>query len=243
MYQNINAWREILARTFAGFTEQDNVSPDWLINPATRRRLKLDKYYPEAGLAVRFLGLMAKGQGRPSDEEVQETEQRDQLRAELCRLNGVQLFMIDPAEDVVKQLDSLLRLLSRASRTLAQSEQPPAFKQRWMPALSLARERATALRERVAKDPTQMQATLADSWRDREATLANLVMEPAPTPTRPVTATFAVGQRVRHDRFGDGVITEMRADGNDQALTILFDATQERTFLLSLVYDKLTLAG
>ena len=61
MYTEMNAWREILARTFDGFFEQDNVSPEWLINPATKRRLKLDKFYPEAGLAIRFIGLVAKG--------------------------------------------------------------------------------------------------------------------------------------------------------------------------------------
>jgi hypothetical protein len=238
MYQNINAWREILARTFAGFSEQDNVSPEWLVNPATRRRLKLDKYYPEAGIAVRFLGLMAKGQGRLSDEEAWETEQRDQTRVELCRQHGVQLFLLDPMEDSVKQLDGLVRTLSRASRTLAQSDQPPAYKQRWMPALSLARERATAVRERVSKDPTQMMATLSEGWRDREANLAVRAAEP--TPASPVTASYSTGQRVRHERFGEGVIIELRGEGSEQTLTILFDATQERTFLLSLVHDKLT---
>jgi hypothetical protein len=238
MYQNINAWREILARTFAGFSEQDNVSPEWLVNPATRRRLKLDKYYPEAGIAIRFLGLMAKGQGRLSDEEAWETEQRDQTRAELCRLHGVQLFLLDPMEDAVKLLDGLVRTLSRASRTLAQSDHPPAYKQRWMPALSLARERATAVRERVAKDPVQMMNTLSEGWRDREANLAGRAAEP--TPTSPVTTSYSTGQRVRHERFGEGVIIEVRGEGSEQTLTILFDATQERTFLLSLVHDKLT---
>ena len=97
MYVEMNAWREILARIFEGFTEQDNVSPAWLINPATKRRLKLDKYFPEATIAIRFIGLTAKGQGRQSDWEVQETEQRDQTRVELCRINGVQLVLIDPA--------------------------------------------------------------------------------------------------------------------------------------------------
>ena len=62
----MNAWREILARIFDGFKAQDNVSPEWLINPATRRRLKLDRLYPDAGVAIRFAGLTAKGQ-RPSD--------------------------------------------------------------------------------------------------------------------------------------------------------------------------------
>ncbi len=123
MYTEMNAWREILARTFDGFFEQDNVSPEWLINPATKRRLKLDKFYPEAGLAIRFIGLVAKGQRRQSDGEVAETENRDETRVELCRQHGVQLVLIDPVDDVRKQLDHLLQALTRASRTLAQSEQ------------------------------------------------------------------------------------------------------------------------
>ena len=69
-YFAMNAWREILARIFEDLPNQDNVSPDWLINPATKRRLKLDKYYPDIGIAFRFVGLTAKGQGRQSDWEV-----------------------------------------------------------------------------------------------------------------------------------------------------------------------------
>ena len=33
MYLAISAWRELLARVFTGFSEQDNVSPEWLVNP------------------------------------------------------------------------------------------------------------------------------------------------------------------------------------------------------------------
>ena len=124
-----------MARVFNGFTEQDNVSPAWLVNPTTRRRLKLDKYYPEAGIAVRIVGLTAKGQGRQSDLEVADAEQRDQTRADLCRQNGVQLFLLDPEEDVLKSLDHFLRVLARASRLLAQSEQPAKHKSEWMPRL------------------------------------------------------------------------------------------------------------
>ena len=63
IYLNMNAWQEIQARVFEGFTVQSNVSPNWLINPATRRKLKLDQYYPEAAIALRNVGLTAKGRG------------------------------------------------------------------------------------------------------------------------------------------------------------------------------------
>ena len=242
MYTEMNAWREILARTFDGFFEQDNVSPEWLINPATKRRLKLDKFYPDAGLAIRFIGLVAKGQRRQSDGEVAETENRDETRVELCRQHGVQLVLIDPVDDVRKQLDHLLQALTRASRTLAQSEHTLAHKQKWMPALHEARSRATRLHSSLGKNTEQMMSTLSESWRDREAGLAlELQTAPAPLPKRTgPTPTFAEGQRVQHERFGPGTITQISGDGK---LTINFDGSQERTFGIEFVQDKLTPIG
>jgi hypothetical protein len=246
MYLSISAWREILARAFAGYIEQDNVSPDWLVNPATNRKLKLDKYYPDAGIAVRFVGLTAKGQGRQSDWEALETEQRDQTRAELCRQNGVQLATIDPNEDVVKQMDSLLSIMARASRLLAQSSRPDSYKMQWMPALASARDRAEKVRSALAKNPEQMVANLADSWREREAGVA-LELSTAATAVNPkqdrsaaaATLVLSPGQRVRHLKFGDGVVTRIDGNGEQATVAILFDAAEERTFLAGLLYDKL----
>lgn len=246
IYLAMSAWREILARTFAGFTEQDNVSPDWLVNPATNRKLKLDKYYPDAAIAIRFIGLTAKGQGRQSDWDVLETEQRDQTRAELCRQNGVQLATVDPNEDFVKQLDGLLSTLSRASRVLATNRSKlDAHKAQWLPALAAARDRAEKLRSLVAKNPDQMMANLADAWRDREAGIALELNAPSPTaaPNRVATAprklVLSPGQRVRHLKFGDGVVTRIDGSGSAAMVSILFDASAERTFQADLVYDKL----
>lgn len=238
MYLEINAWREILARAFEGFTEQDNVSPAWLINPATRRRLKLDKYYPEAGIAIRFIGLMAKGQGRQSDWEVKETEQRDETRAELCRTNGVQLVLIDPADDPRKQLDHLLQALTRTSRVLAQSQASMQHKQKWMPALHDARGRAAKVHTSLGKNPDQVMASLAESWRDRETGMAQELQAVSATPQRrKARVSYVVGQRVHHERFGAGTVTKLNEAGE---LSISFDASQERTFVSDLVQDKLT---
>jgi hypothetical protein len=246
IYLSISAWREILARTFAGYKEQDNVSPDWLVNPATNRKLKLDKFYPEAAIAIRFIGLTAKGQGRQSDWEVLETEQRDQTRTELCNRNGVQLATIDPNEDIVKQMDALLSILARASRMLAQGSQPDSFKMQWMPALAAARDRAEKLRSALVKDPEQMIANLADAWREREAGGA-LDLSRSSTPNGPRPANngslanmvLSTGQRVRHLKFGDGVVTRIDGSGESATVAILFDAAEERTFMAGLLYDKL----
>ena len=250
LYFSISAWREILARIFTGFAEQDNVSPDWLVNPATRRKLKLDKYYPDAGIAVRFIGLTAKGQGRQSDWEVMETEQRDQTRAELCRQNGVQLATIDPNEELVKQFDALLSILARASRTLAQNSRPgvnTAAKTQWMPALAAARDRAEQLRSAIVRSPEQMMANLADAWREREAGVA-LELNTPPARTQPKNGgaahlVLSPGLRVRHLKFGDGVITRIEGSGEEAKVAILFDAAEERTFMAGLLADKLEAGG
>jgi len=238
-YTVMSAWREILARTFDGFAEQDNVSPDWLVNPGTNRRLKLDKFYPEARVAIRFVGLTAKGQGRQSDVELMDAEERDRIRAELCRQNGVQLATVDPSEDIVKQMDGLLSTLARASRLLAQSDRPAKEKSQRMPALAAARERAEELRRRLARDTEQMVASLADSWRDREAGVALELSAPAPAlAAAPVNLVLSTGQRVRHTRFGEGVITRIDGSGGGAMVSILFDAAQERTFQADLLGDK-----
>lgn len=241
-YLNMNGWREILARIFDGFTDQDNISPEWLINPATRRRLKLDKFYPEAGIAVRFVGITAKGQPRQSDWDALESEQRDQTREELCRVNNVQLLLLNPLDDPIKQLDNLIRMMGRASRVLAQGQRPPGEKERWMPALSLAREQAGLLRTRVAQNPEQVMATLSENWRDREAgLLAQLQPTPHPTPRKRAKALkLEPGQRVRHERFGEGVVTGMQGENGDRQISILFDGASERTFLATLIADKIT---
>jgi hypothetical protein len=245
IYIAVSGWRELLARVLKEFNPQENVSPEWLVNPATKRRLKLDLFYPEASLAFRFVGLTAKGQGRQSDWEVMEEEQRDQTRQELCRQQGVQLLLIDPLEEPVKQIDHLIRLLSRANRLIAQGDRPLAEKMVWQPRLSAAVNQAEELRARVARNPEQMMANLAESWRDRELDGGSgLPPEPLPIPANAAAALppLAVGQRVQHVKFGAGVVTALNGKGVEATVSILFDGDQERTFLAALIADKLTLA-
>jgi len=245
LYVAIAAWREILARVFDGFTRQENVSPPWLTNPATRRRLKLDIFYPEAGMAFRFVGLTAKGQKRQSDLEVAEEEERDQVRQDLCRQHDVQLFLIEPLDDPLKQMDNLGRLLSRAGRSLAQSDHPTAYKIIWQPRIAEARERAEETRRLMTRQPEQMLVTLADSWRDREAGLFDAPPPPPAADERAIRralATLDVGQRIAHSKHGEGVITALNGTGDDATVTILFDGDQSRTFLVAYALDKLSAA-
>lgn len=237
---NIMAWREILARTMQDFVAQHDVSPAWLVNPATNRRLKLDLLYPETGLAVRFVGLTAKGQPKQSDWELEEEAQRDQTREELCREHGVELFLLDP--DHPHPNEQLLRLrsiLSRLSRTLAGSDRSHQDKQTLMPRLAEARSRLDDITRRV-KSPDNL-ALFAELWRDRETAAVVTARPPAPPSgaksVRPLR--LDAGARVEHVRFGPGVVESATADGGDSQIIILFDSGEQRTFLASLVSDKL----
>ncbi len=113
-----------------------------------------------------------------------------------------------------------------------------------MPALAAARTRAEKLRSLVVKNPEQMTATLAEGWRDREAGIAVELSRPSVetrTPTAAPNLVLSLGQRVRHMRFGDGVVTRIDGAGGEAMISILFDAGEERTFQADLLYDKLEL--
>lgn len=245
-YLSVNAWREIFARVFDDPDLQSNVSPDWLINPATRRRLKLDYLCQSVGVAVRFAGLTGKGRRRRGDWELLEEEQRDQTRDELCRLHGFQLAVIDPFDDPIKQMDRFLTVLSRARRLTALDGRGGQEKGVSMDALAAAVQRANQLRFTLSRSPEQTVGTLAEAWRDREANIATSLQEAAavkaPQPTRSQQRTLAqldCGQRIVHTHFGDGIITEVNGEGVDKRIKILFDGDEERTFLASLLADKL----
>lgn len=249
-YLHMNAWREILARGFDGQEMQPNVTPEWLVNPATRRRLKLDYLFPGIDVAVRFTGLTAKGQGRRSDWEAMEDEQRDQTRVELCKEHGVQLAVIDPADDPVKQMDGLLTVLSRASRVVAQSDKERAAKKKAMNDLAKVLKETTRIRTNLTQKPEQTLATLAESWRDREAGISTELQQSSTLAQTSANGAkvarkfkqLDTGQRIAHSHFGAGVITAVDGEGADMRISILFDGDRERTFLAALVVDKLRVA-
>ena len=72
----MNGWREVLARIFDGFETEYGVTPEWLVNPDTNRRLKLDCLFPDVGVAVRFVGLEGNTKRRKSDQEVEDGGRR-----------------------------------------------------------------------------------------------------------------------------------------------------------------------
>ncbi len=239
---NMMAWREILARIFDGFARQEDVTPDWLVNPGTRRRLKLDVLYPEIGIAVRFVGLQGKRKGPISDEERWEEEQRDEIRAELCRQHGVHLILIPVlSERPGEALRALSAALGQATRRMAQGDREPSDKLRLMPLLAKARRACEELIQRV-RSPEDL-ALYAELWRDREtAVITALQAQPIRKPEKGKSSNpsrYAEGMAVKHATFGPGTVIAIVPEGDDARVIVQFVTAGERTFLASLVADKL----
>ena len=232
-------WNEILARVFEGFTVEKNASPDWLVNPATKRKLKLDYLYPDIGVAVRFTGMKAKGQRRKSDWEELEDRSRDEVRRELCRQQGIDLALINPFDPFPKeQLRQLQMILGAASRRLARAKRFKG-KAALMEQLNQARHRLDEIARQVKK-PEDL-TPYAEAWRDREANLiADLRRSPAPTPKRKIDPSrLRVGQKVKHSHFGVGTVSAIETGEDDTYVTINFVTKGERKFALSLLAGKL----
>ena len=241
-YLLIMGWNEILARTFEGFDKEKHVSPEWLINPATNRKLKLDYLYPDIGIAIRFTGMKAKGQRRKSDWEELEDQSRDEIRRELCRLNGVDLVLIVPHDPFPKeQLRRLQMALGSASRRLAKAKR---FKGKvaLMAQLNQARKRLDEISRHIEK--TEDLTPYAESWRDREAqAIAEAQKVSAAFSNRKINPKrLKVGQKVKHSHFGVGTVTAIEKGEDDNFVTINFFTKGERKFALSLLAGKLVVS-
>jgi len=231
----VNGWREVVARIFDGFDVEYGLTPEWLVNPDTNRRLKLDYFFPDINVAVRFVGLTGTSRRRrKSDEEVALDEDRERVRADVCREHGVVLVSIDPDGEPRVALRSLETGLARASAQLAQSDVPHERKRVLMPQLSAARRRAGEFTTRLAN--SQKLNLYAEMWRDRQAALAAQAPKSKPTaPPRP----YRVGMAVVHERFGPGQVIAVEPDGSHMKVTVDFVESGVRSFYASLVGDKL----
>ena len=232
------AWREILAEVLEGVPARENVSPDWLVNPHTGRRLQLDVFYPDLQMAVHFVGAQpAARRRRVSDQEAAEAAAREEARRDLCRRHGVALATIDlTSTEPRRELDKLQVALSAVARRVARSSLPHERKVALMDMVAAARQRLSALRDRV-RSPEDL-GVFADKWRDRE-TLAARRARKRDREARPPAQAYRAGMRVTHPRFGEGVIVDVRRQNGDVYLDVDFVAGGKRTLLASLVGDKL----
>ena len=241
-YLPLMGWNEILARVFEGFKVEKHASPSWLINPATKRKLKLDYLYPEIGVAVRFTGMKAKGQRRKSDWDALEDQSRDEIRRELCRMNGVDLVLIYPLDAFPnEQVRRLQIVLGAASRKLAKKKRfrgQAAIMER----LNRARKQLDAISRQIKK-PDDL-AAFAESWRDREANAIAALDKAAPQmPKRKINPNrLREGQRVKHSHFGVGTVQTIEPGDGETYVTINFVTKGERKFALSLLAGKLAVS-
>ncbi len=222
-----NGWREILARIFEVFEIQFNVTPEWLINPTTQRRLKLDMLYPDIGLAVRLEGLRGKKSHRLSLEEEDQQRIRNNARIQVSQKHGIQLIIVNvdankPAK-VFQQIDSAL---SRSARHLKDNN--------LLAQIKTARVTASALSRKVS---TNSQLGLyADLWDDRQYKIT----EPTPTKLSPVALiSYTTGMEVEHTIFGPGVVLSTTLTADDTLITVDFISVGQKTLAASLVADKL----
>ncbi|MDX1524437.1 MAG: hypothetical protein R3264_22595 [Anaerolineae bacterium] len=223
-----NAWREILFRIFAETTVEHNVTPAWLVNPATNRRLKLDLLYPELGVAVRFEGLQGKNRrARPGLEEEVQQRTRDNARVEICRQHGVALIVVDSNGDDPKAIfQEIDAQLSRANQRLTDPS----------PRQIISDARTTAARISRQIKSNQDLRLYADLWQDRQYQAP--AAAPPDTPPAP-TISFAEGMEVEHTLFGPGVVTGVAPADSDVLVTVDFVTAGQKTLAASLVGDKL----
>jgi hypothetical protein len=223
-----NAWREILARIFENIKTDHNVSPEWLLNPATRRRLKLDMLYPNIGVAVRMEGLSGRhGRQRLSLEEEEQEQIRRQARAEICRAHHIELIVVhlgDEPKEVFRAIDLALSRAGQHAKDADASRQ-----------ISLARATATSLSHRIRSESDL--GLYAELWQDRQYQ----IVEPANTSSiLTEIPAYEAGMEVEHTIFGPGMILTVIPSGDDVLLTVDFVTAGQKTLAASLVAGKLT---
>jgi len=231
-----NAWREVLARIFEGISVRENVTPSWLVNPDTKRHLKLDQLYPEIGIAIRFRGLQGRRTRRLSEEEEAHEADREETRAELCRQAGVQLVAIDLIEGEPRAVFKDLRAaLSAAASAMARSREPHERKTRLIEQIASSKKTCNRLARRV-RDPKDL-AVYAELWDDRA--YAALTAEPEPATSGLPAIQYQVGMPVWHATFGQGEVVAVEPEEGETYVFVRFDPDKERRFAASLVQDKL----
>jgi hypothetical protein len=235
---NVNAWREIFARLFQDFTVKQEVTPSWLVNPETKRQLKLDYLYPDIGLGIRLAGRRgSKVRRRLSLEEEAQQRERDEARLRLCQEHGITLVTIDVMSDPPNKIFSkLITALSDVSRRLAKSDLPLARKGELIERNSQARSRLAEIARSVRAE-TDL-ATYEDLWRDRMYDLRQNVPSPGADEEN-LPNQFRKGMKVRHTAFGDGIISDIKPDGADRIITVEFTIGEQRMFSARLVQDKM----
>ena len=224
-----NAWREILARIFEDIETQFNISPEWLVNPTTNRRLKLDMLYPKIGVAVRFEGLQGKQRKRRlSLEEEAQVRTRREARIAVCQDHDIHLIVIDLVEDKPQaNFQRIDEALSRAGQNAQSDELRRSIKETRIIASKLAHKITS---ETDLKLYTEL-------WDDRQYQVSKPVKTTSPATTSAIS--YTEGMEVEHVIFGPGVVLSTTPSETDILITVDFITAGQKTLAASLVSDKL----
>lgn len=230
VWQRTNGWREIFTRIFEPWAVQVSVYPEWLVNPQTNRRLKLDFLCHEIRLAIRLEGVEGSRKSqrprRLSLEEEEQKQSRDDARVVVCRQHGIELLVIDVTQDSIRPIFRELDV--KFSQIKRQVDDETVLTE-----INQSRAKASELARRVKN--VEGLKLFADLWSDRQYDV------PTSEQSAPAqTVTFTVGMDVEHAVFGLGTITEAVPSGNDTILTVDFLDVGPKTLAASLVADKLT---
>jgi hypothetical protein len=126
-------WTGALDQIFRDFVSIEDAWADWLIEPTTGRRLRLDVLYPELGIAFWFgdSGEAARP-GAPDYEAIV---------ARLCRQAGITLVAPGSIHEVdAGALGDIRAALSRTARRVAQQEGAGEVKRDLLPRIASAKQ-------------------------------------------------------------------------------------------------------
>lgn len=100
--------KELLTLLIDDVRFQDNARLGILVNPRTGERMELDRWYPEARVAVEFHGSQHFAPSEKfSEEEVNEQQARDLMKESLARRHGIKLLIMTPETLSIEAVSAL----------------------------------------------------------------------------------------------------------------------------------------
>ncbi len=210
MSQTANAYLEIIEQILGEFHAVENATPDWLVDSNTGRRFKVDRLYPELGIAIRFKGILDQSGKSALDEiELMEETGRDETRARLCRQADIALVMLNVEENTPsKTLNEIHTALSAAARRIAQRRVAQRSKLDLLPRIASAKIKCRRILSEISSPKGIL--SLAQAWENRQFAPKNK----APTGYQP-------GMAVKHPEYGRGLVLRVVPGGEKEETEIV----------------------
>lgn len=223
MSQTASAWLEIIEQILGEFHAVDNATPDWLVDPETDRRLKVDKLYPELGIAIRFEGSLSTPQSAVLNEiDLMEKAARDEIRARLCHQAGIALMVVDADSDTPGEVLAEMRIaLSAAARRIAQRRVTQEAKLSLLPRIASAKAACERILDIVSAPEDLL--PFAKAWEDRQFGQED---EGAPVNYQP-------GMTVRHSEYGKGLVLRVVSEGEEAEAQIVVQFSDGAVYVFS----------